>query len=134
MTYRQLSRRKSIPSEMKIRRHWAPLLWDKKGFDSEDEMMELGICFACGFTNMDSSTLDRSHITPRCYGGSDTEENIHMLCKLCHKDSEGMAKLGDQSRYWKWFYERSGLDRFVSEATRSGVNIWKIIKDSYEGR
>lgn len=51
-------------------------------------------CFACG----DGVYLERAHIQPHCEGGSGLVDNLHMLCKACHFESEYFE--GD--RYWQW--------------------------------
>jgi HNH endonuclease len=95
-----------MPNEGSIRRYWATRLdLAKKGFDSDLEFLEHGICFACGW----EKTLERAHITPRCDGGPDSEDNLHMLCKTCHKVSE--FKVGDE--YWAWFYSMNMWTGFL---------------------
>jgi hypothetical protein len=55
---------------------------------------ELHACFACGSVRM----LEVCHIIPRCYGGSDDLENLHVLCKRCHGESEALKA------YWPWIH------------------------------
>ena len=104
---------RKMPSELAIRAHWAKRLWAIKGFDSEAEFLERGTCFACG---MDGS--ERAHIVARSVGGSDGCENLHILCGVCHKDSEYL----DGDRYMAWLVERSPVDMFMSSAMRCGFN------------
>jgi 5-methylcytosine-specific restriction endonuclease McrA len=116
--------RGGMPTERTIRSYWATRLWERKGFDSIHEFMEEGLCFACGMTctraRAMSRRLERCHIEPRCDGGSDGADNLHMLCWVCHKDSEGLV--GD--RYWDWFWGRHWLDAAISLAARQGNNIY----------
>jgi len=67
----------------------------KKGDDFGVEQSE---CFACGnFIH----GLHRAHIVPLCFGGSNSVDNIHLLCPGCHCESENMT------RYWTWLkYKR----------------------------
>ena len=104
---------RKMPSELAIRAHWAKRLWAIKGFDSEAEFLERGTCFACG---MDGS--ERAHIVARSVGGSDGCENLHILCGVCHKDSEYL----DGERYMAWLVQRSPVDRLMSGAIRCGFN------------
>lgn len=51
-------------------------------------------CFACG----DGRYLERAHIQAHSEGGSGDVENLHLLCKACHFESEHLAGV----RYWDW--------------------------------
>lgn len=75
--------------------------------------MERGTCFACG---MDGA--ERAHILARVEGGSDDLENLHILCGVCHQDSECLS--GD--RYTNWIMQRTALDRLMSQGMRLGIN------------
>ena len=50
-------------------------------------------CFACG-----DHGVQRCHIFPLTKGGTNTVENLHLLCASCHVESE--ALVGDL--YWRW--------------------------------
>ncbi len=109
-----------LPSERSIRAYWASVftaeeLW-RKSFDSPNEFMEEWICFACGHCDFKP---ERAHIIPRSKYGLNTVENLHMLCPLCHEDSEGLSTL---DRYWKWFWDRTMQDTWVSIAWRQGID------------
>lgn len=56
-------------------------------------------CFACGGF---FEVTTRCHITPKCEGGSDNVENLHLLCSGCHKESENIS--GDV--YFNWFISK----------------------------
>ena len=60
-------------------------------------------CMACGIAQ--DSYLERAHVKARCCGGSNHFNNIHMLCKRCHKESEEIHGL----RYWVWLHLKSQL-------------------------
>jgi len=40
-------------------------------------------CWGCG---INTNLLDRAHIKARSQGGSDTEENLALLCRFCHSN------------------------------------------------
>ena len=105
-----------MPSEKSIRRYWADTdLWQKKGYDSQEEFVYSNSCFACGrFSNF---SLEKAHITPRVNNGTDAVDNIHMLCIKCHTDSEYLE--GDQ--YWQWLYSRNIIAMMTSRAILSGA-------------
>jgi 5-methylcytosine-specific restriction endonuclease McrA len=106
-----------MPSAKAIRAYWAPKLWERKGYYSAEDFVAEGACFACGRI-WGRADLERAHILPVCEGGSDSVENLHLLCHLCHKDSE--FKHGE--RYWQWFYSRTPDDAFISLLVRTGHN------------
>ena len=106
--------KRKMPTELAIRRHWAERLWKGKGYDSIEEFMECGVCFACGFEGN-----ERAHILARVDGGDDSVENLHILCGICHKDSEFL----DGGKYMTWLMERNAMDCVISEAVRGGFNL-----------
>lgn len=52
-------------------------------------------CFACG----NNVGTERAHILPINQGGDNSLENLHLLCKECHIESENFFG----NIYWKWF-------------------------------
>jgi len=120
-------RPRTKPREKRIRAFWAARLWKRKGFDSPEEFMEEGTCFACGFNtgteegpaNL-AGRLYRAHISPRCEGGADAAGNLHLLCYVCHKDSERLSG----GKYWRWFLGRAIMDAFIGQGARCGVNVY----------
>lgn len=60
----------------------------------------LNCCFACSLWDV---PLEKCHITPKSKGGSNLEDNLHLLCPRCHKASEGL----EDQNYWTWFCNRS---------------------------
>ena len=105
--------KRRMPTELSIRAHWADRLWRAKGYDSAVEFMERGTCFGCGLEGN-----ERAHIAARVSGGGDEPENLHILCGVCHKDSEYL----EGGRYIAWLMQRSPVDRLMSEAIRFGFN------------
>ena len=69
--------------------------------EKQDQLGELSIggsyiwwnsCFACG----NNRFLEVCHIVPMAFGGSDEPENLQILCKRCHGESECLKA------YWPW--------------------------------
>ena len=110
---------RKMPSQLKIRQHWADRLWQAKGYDSKAEFLEAGTCFACGLDG-----IERAHITARVAGGSDDAENLHILCSTCHKDSEYL----EGSAYMDWLMDRSALSMIMSGASRCGFNLAALVQ------
>ena len=84
-----------------------------------------GECFACG----DCNNLERCHIIPICYGGSNNVDNIHLLCRACHLESEGIKV------YWTWFeWKRKnvwnyGINHLYRKFKMYGYDIPQLTKD-----
>lgn len=138
-------RRRGMPSERSIRESWGKTsIWILKGYDSHFEFMgcpeydpksrkEVAdrYCMACGQV----AALDRCHITPICDGGSNEWWNLHLLCSVCHSDSEilGMTEIdSSHEKYWKWFFGRTMVDAWLSAAFRAGVNPLDILMPRQE--
>ena len=113
---------RKLPSEASIREYWRDKLWKQKGYDSPDEFMEMGLCFACGSDA--GKTPERAHIKARGEGGTDSPDNLHVLCHVCHKDSEGLSG----ERYFQWLKQRSFMDMITSASCRAGFNLWHETK------
>jgi 5-methylcytosine-specific restriction endonuclease McrA len=79
-----------------------PLYTDKSGIGCG--------CMACGILD---STLDRAHILPKAAKGSNYENNLHILCKACHAESEHKWGIN----YWLWIGIKSKLFKFGSDLT-----------------
>jgi hypothetical protein len=110
----------NLPSEKAIRRYWAEKLGE---LDLETD----DACFACGTRTAD--TLHRAHILARVEGGSDTADNLHMLCQWCHHDSEYLT--GDD--YWTWFESRTQFDMVISRIITSyGVQPTSLLGKSHD--
>jgi len=77
-----------MPTKRMIKANWEPYLLLLEKFDSPEELWEDDYCFACGLKPYATSKTERAHIIPRVYGGDDTVDNLHLLCKKCHRYSE----------------------------------------------
>ena len=85
------SNKRSLPSKKRIYNYWIT-----NEYLNKELGMELGDwrdCFACGFP-----FTQRCHIVSFCEGGSNNEDNLHLLCPNCHLMSEDLSV----SAYWKW--------------------------------
>jgi len=87
-------------------------------------------CMACGYLaeswgNKDWSKakLDRCHIIPRAFGGSDEPSNLVLMCKRCHEDSPDCA---DPQILIKWMKDKPRLilGKFTPETWKS---IWESL-------
>lgn len=94
------SQKRTMPTMTQVRAHWAG--WVRDTLDDEDESpvtmedgRKGGLCYACGLYWAD---CERAHIVARCNGGTDTVDNLHPLCRSCHKASE----LHEGDDYWLW--------------------------------
>ena len=108
---------RNLPPRAHIWAAWCWWLAEVGKADSADEVIEDfaggdGWCFACGMS--DGLVLDRSHIDARCDGGSDDIENLHLLCRTCHKASEHLSG----AAYVDWLLRRTFVDRVYEEAHR----------------
>jgi hypothetical protein len=95
--------RKNMPNPSEILTFWADRLLEKYPdkihmdiFYEPIEMREkIACCFACG----SELGTERCHILPLNQGGDNSLENLHLLCKECHWESEGIHG----EIYWEWF-------------------------------
>lgn len=99
-----------MPTKRMIKANWEPYLLLLEKFDSAEELWEDDYCFACGLKPYPTSKTERAHITPRVYGGDDSVDNLHLLCKKCHRYSEFFCeRMKDKSikevraYYYQWF-------------------------------
>jgi hypothetical protein len=114
-----------MPTARAIRDHWALFLTEVRKFTSEFDVMDQdNACFACGHAWDENDVPEKAHILARCDGGSDTAENLHMLCHECHKTSETLSGY----KYWAWFYERTIMDRIWQVGAMYGMNLNPLIQ------
>ena len=101
-----MSKPRKMPSNAAIWSHWNQELKDKYnkywlidlrfGEKRNDKNF---VCFACGAI----AQLQRCHILADNLGGSSNVDNLHLLCKPCHDESEFLS--GDL--YFKWFSRKT---------------------------
>ena len=86
-------RKRNMPSRKKIFDFWVGKL--KLAVNDNT-------CFKCGVFDNDNIIVDRAHILAVCSGGSDELNNLHLLCKSCHRDSEAYSG----KEYNLWFFSK----------------------------
>ena len=90
-----------MPTRAAIKRYWLDTsIWRFKCYGKKD-LERYNICFACGMES--DYNLDRAHIVPLMYGGTNECDNLHLLCKMCHRDSEYMDD-DNAVEYYEWFF------------------------------
>lgn len=83
-------------------------------------MNENECCYACGA----EKNLERAHILAKTFGGSNKASNFHVLCFLCHTESESL----DGVDYWIWlslkshFYYKGSLVPLEEEVKNDEKN------------
>ena len=100
----------SMPSKKKIHEFWTSskyahdVIQRYNGILANNIDEEFGIlptqkvCYACGYLYR----LQRCHILAKQFGGSNSCENLHLLCSNCHWESERFS--GDL--YWAWLFHK----------------------------
>ena len=73
-----MGRKRNMPSKKDIYEYWK--------YKLNPDYSNLS-CFKCGF----DKGIQRAHIKSVCEGGTDELNNIHLLCKNCHLDSEAWS-------------------------------------------
>ena len=91
--------RKSMPGKQEIHKFWLDAYMFKwKGIEISDD---IGACYACGDAAL---LLDRAHINPMKSDGSNNGcNNLHLLCKKCHAESETY----EGNIYWSWLVNKN---------------------------
>jgi hypothetical protein len=86
---------RKMPTRRQIAEYWNDR-FIAKGWEIDFEIVNTPQCFSCGRKNL---PLQRAHIKSRFLGGSDSIENLHVLCVACHAESEFL----DGLKYWRWY-------------------------------
>ena len=76
-----MSRKRNMPSKIKIFNYWSGKL---------KNALSDNTCFKCGIYSNDNkiNIVDRAHILSVFDGGTNNLDNLHLLCKKCHTESE----------------------------------------------
>jgi hypothetical protein len=115
--------RQDMPKGSEIRAYWAATrLWEEKGLDGPRDLLDKEMCFACTRVGI---PIQRCHIIPVCKGGSNHVANLHMLCRVCHEDSEHLVTVAS---YWPWLIERTMVDATTSTFRTHGVNFHSALE------
>jgi len=89
MAYRQKDKNgKSKPDPKPIAKHWG---------------LPMGECWACGIEN--PVELHRAHILALQRGGTNDCNNFHLLCYVCHYESEHLI----HQQYEQWFELKTSM-------------------------
>jgi len=104
-----MPKRPNLPSKKAIMDYWRDWVWERHNDPPEDHF-----CWACGW---ESPNLERAHILARCEGGSDTVENLHLLCPDCHRVSEYLR----DDDYWNWINGWGQMQALLLSGLKNGV-------------
>ena len=92
-----------MPKKAAIYKYWAETLchdfgkfWLDVDYETNKSKI-LNTCFACG----SEIGVQRSHIKPNWQGGTEDISNLHLLCPMCHIESESYT--GELYNEWLHF-------------------------------
>lgn len=116
-----MSKKISLPTKRQIKNYWKDRIVDmkKNAFDSIEQLDSADYCFSCGIIT--NNHTERAHILARCNGGEDTVDNLHLLCSICHKESEIL----DGEDYFEWFKKRNHIDCFLDTTYKKNYTWFK---------
>jgi hypothetical protein len=128
------STRHSMPPKSRIAEYWLNTDEGLARLPNNVALMDIGepSCFACGAMAADpdeppvlwkvwnrAPLLERCHLVPRQLGGSDTPDNLVLLCRACHHDA---PDVGDPQYMLDWIARReSQFDRW-HKAMREAID------------
>ena len=98
--------------------------WKEKLIKHGREIHDHKTCFAC----LREGIVERCHITALAQGGTNSKENLHLLCPNCHKESEPF----EGENYWVWFDNKDIVWLRLYRDRERGTLIYKftqIIKE-----
>jgi hypothetical protein len=86
-----MGRKRNMPSRIDVFNYWKNKL---------DSTVDDNTCFKCSATSIfgDALIVDRAHILAVCDNGTDEVDNIHLLCRGCHRESEAYS--GNEYKLW----------------------------------
>lgn len=104
-----------MPSKKSIWDYWyEKILSDKTNYIYDYNEIS---CFACGRKN----GIERCHLVAHINGGDESVENLHLLCRSCHFDTEGLYEL-DPIHYYAYLRFKTSYD----------IEHYEIIKKMYD--
>jgi len=103
--------KRRVPSKKVIKKYWQEYMIGIGKFDDEDDFWSDDHCFACGF----DGPTERAHIMAKVLDGSDTVDNVHLLCAPCHKQSEYL----DGSEYFMWLKNQTLISSILQGLSMS---------------
>ena len=98
-----------LPSHKEVAKYWCG-----KPLPGSDYIPLIDLdepeCFACGWCRLEQvrsrkaqrdiwKGLERAHVVASSLGGSDSPENLALLCKLCHEQSPDTT---NPAIFWRW--------------------------------
>lgn len=86
--------RNNLPSRAKIAEFWQPRVEEFGVYHAYQGELPPNECWACG----NAMRLERCHIEAHMDGGSNTVENLVLLCENCHTHSETLLP----ETFWQW--------------------------------
>ncbi len=107
-----MKNRKGMPTKLAVVKYWVDKLTqtDEYGIKTSldcyydgDTKEATKICFACENTDL----TERCHIVSVDKGGSNSVDNIHLLCRECHLESEN---LDNKTLYIEWIKRKDMLN------------------------
>jgi len=109
------NKRRDMPSRSKIREYWFPLHFSKFGETrtGDDELVD-DECWACG----NYIYIERCHIQSLSDGGSNNVDNLVILCRGCHHESELLSP----DVFWNWIKNKRNTD-WMSQLERAQKRI-----------
>jgi len=104
-----------MPSRSQIKDYWFPLHFSKFGETrtGDDELVD-DECWACG-SNL---YIERCHIHSFSEGGSNNTDNLVLLCRGCHHESELLSP----QFFWNWIRGKRQTD-WMSQIERACKKI-----------
>lgn len=114
-----------IPTKNQIKNYWKHKIVEIKHniFPSVEYLCKGDYCFACGMLTNDHT--ERAHILARQEGGSDEVDNLHLLCSICHKDSEMLS--GEE--YNEWLINRTHVDAILSICYKVDYSFFRSFRE-----
>jgi HNH endonuclease len=109
------SKRGDMPSRSKIKEYWFPLHFSSFGETrtGDDELVD-DECWACG----NSIYIERCHIHSLSEGGTNNADNLVLLCRGCHHESELLSP----DFFWNWIRGKRKTD-WMSQIERAQKKI-----------
>ena len=111
--------KRKMPSKETVKIHWQEPMVNSGKFDSLSEFHEDDYCFACGM----KAHTQRAHILPKNRGGSDDASNIHLLCEVCHKQSEFISG----ADYDRWLRGQSAISMALGIYAYNGLGAQELL-------
>lgn len=108
---------KEYPDKYHMDIYFEPQTDDDKSY-KEYNHWRTSVCFACG----SHIGTERCHILPVNQGGNNKLDNLHLLCKECHLESEYLHG----TVYWEWFKTKFWGN---SGSRQRLINTIKIIEE-----